>query len=177
MPNIETPRLNLKPFTLEQVVTLIEEPERFDEVSEFPAATGLRDFFVSGEVDHAWVTQVKEGIDSPPWTLGFAVIDRVTNSIVGTGGFKGPPTSDAIVEIAYGIVPSFEGRGYATEVAAALTAYCFENGVEHVWAHTLPIPNASNRVLTKCGFQFGGEVNDPHDGAVWKWERHHTKSA
>ena len=167
----------LKPFTAEQLITLIEAPERFDEVSEFPAAVGLRDFFVSDEVDDAWVAKLKAGVDEAPWSLGYAVVDREVKSIVGSGGFKGPPNSDGIVEIAYGIVPSFEGRGYATEVAAALTGYCLENGIGHVRAHTLPVPNASTRVLTKCGFQFAGEVVDPDDGLVWRWERHTSQSS
>ena len=38
-------------------------------------------------------------------------------------------------------------------------------------AHTLPTPNASTRVLAKCCFQYIGEVIDPEDGLVWRWER------
>lgn len=33
-----------------------------------------------------------------------------------------------MVEIAYGIVPSFEGRGYATEAARALIHFALETG-------------------------------------------------
>ena len=32
--------------------------------------------------------------------------------------------------------------------------------------------NASTRVLTKCGFRHIGQVIDPEDGPVWRWERH-----
>ena len=32
--------------------------------------------------------------------------------------------------------------------------------------------NASTRVLTKCGFRHVGEVMDPEDGLVWRWEKH-----
>jgi RimJ/RimL family protein N-acetyltransferase len=28
------------------------------------------------------------------------------------------------------------------------------------------------RVLAKCGFQHIGEVIDPEDGLVWRWEKH-----
>ena len=38
-------------------------------------------------------------------------------------------------------------------------------------AHTAPTANASTRVLAKCGFDFVGEVMDPEDGRVWRWER------
>jgi ribosomal-protein-alanine N-acetyltransferase len=76
-----------------------------------------------------------------------------------------------MVEIAYGIVPEFQGRGYATEVARALVTYAIESGlVRTVRAHTLASPNASTRVLKKCGFTFTGEVIEPDDGLVWRWE-------
>ena len=62
--------------------------------------------------------------------------------------------------------------GYATEAAQSLTEYAFSSGkVRVVRAHTLPEPNASTRVLTKCGFRRIGEVIDPEDGLVWRWER------
>ena len=40
-----------------------------------------------------------------------------------------------------------------------------------VRAHTLAERNASTRVLEKCGFGLVGEVVDPEDGPVWRWER------
>jgi RimJ/RimL family protein N-acetyltransferase len=77
-----------------------------------------------------------------------------------------------MVEIAYGIVPSFQLRGFATQVAAALTAHATGNeSVRLVRAHTLPERNASNSVLKKCGFHYVGEVTDPDDGLVWRWEK------
>ena len=76
------------------------------------------------------------------------------------------------MEIAYGIAPEHQGKGYATEAAEALTAYAFGSGqVRVVRAHTLPESNASGRVLTKCGFRNIGEVIDPEDGLVWRWEK------
>ena len=75
-----------------------------------------------------------------------------------------------IVEIAYGIVPS-QGAGYASELARALISHArADSRVELIIAHTLPTENASTSVLTKCGFVFRGEVDDPDDGRVWRWE-------
>ena len=82
----------------------------------------------------------------------------------------GPPR-DGVVEIAYGVAPDFEGRGYATEAARALVDIAFQSSeVKRVIAHTLERTNASSRVLLKTGFQCAGQVIDPEDGAVWKWE-------
>jgi ribosomal-protein-alanine N-acetyltransferase len=72
----------------------------------------------------------------------------------------------------YGVVPAYEGRGYATEAAGALLRFAAEDDrVRLVRAHTLPEANASTRVLRKCGFVHIGEVVDPEDGLVWRWER------
>lgn len=169
--SLRTEHLLLNPFTPEQLIALIETPEEFERLSGYPAATGLREFFVSGEVNPAWVASLRSVRAPDPWSLGFAVIDIESQSIVGSGGFKGPPDADGVAEIAYGIVPSFEGRGYATAVARVLSAYCLENGAKRVRAHTLPVKNASNSLLSKCGFHFTGEVVDPDDGLVWRWER------
>jgi hypothetical protein len=35
----------------------------------------------------------------------------------------------------------------------------------------MPEINASARVLEKSGFQKTGEIIDPEDGPVWRWER------
>ena len=121
------------------------------------------------QVSPAWLEQMRT---SPPsaWTHGFAMVDRATNAAVGSAGFKGPP-ADGMVEIAYGVDPEYQGRGYAKEAAAALVDFAFSNGdVRVVRAHTLPEKNASTSVLTACGFEFLGQVMDPDDGLVWRWE-------
>lgn len=167
---IETEHLQLHPHSPEQLLALIDAPGRYEGLSGFPAAAGLREFFVSGEVSSDFLASLR-ALDGPdPWHLGFAVVHPATRTVIGSGGFKGPPNSDGMVEIAYGIVPEHEGRGYATEVARALVAYALRSDtVRLVRAHTLPTPNASTKVLTKCGFDFVGEVIEPDDGLVWRW--------
>lgn len=169
---IETECLRLVPFTPQQMVALIEQPDRFAALAGVPAAPGLRDFFVSGEVQDAWLANLRTLEQADPWTLGFAVIHREAQSVIGSAGFKGAPDEDGIAEVAYAIVPAFEGRGHATEVTRALVAWAFGSGrVSLVRAHTLPANNASTRVLGKCGFVRKDDVVDPDDGPVWRWER------
>ena len=82
------------------------------------------------------------------------------------------------MEIAYGIDPAHQGKGYATEAAEALVLFAFgDDRVRLVRAHTLPEANASTRVLTKCGFRRTGEVVDPEDGLVWRWEKRREPAA
>jgi RimJ/RimL family protein N-acetyltransferase len=169
---IETDDLRLVPNTPDQLLALIEQPELYEQLAGFPAAPGLREFFASDDVSPAWLASLRTFQHSDPWQLGFAVVHRESRCVIGSAGFKGAPDSEGMVELAYGIVPSYEGRGYATQAASGLVAYAFESGlVQIVRAHTLPTPNASTKVLKKCGFKFTGDVVDPDDGPVWRWER------
>jgi [ribosomal protein S5]-alanine N-acetyltransferase len=123
------------------------------------------------ELSAAWLSMLEASSEIDPWVHGFTLIHESSGTAVGSCGFKGPPDAEGMVEIAYAIAPEHQGKGYATEAAAALVTYAFgSDAVRLVRAHTLPMPNASTRVLTKCGFQKVGEVIDPDDGLVWRWE-------
>lgn len=174
MEAIETAHLRLRPHSPADLVALIDGVEQFEQRIGMRAADGLRDFLVSDDVSPAWLERLRESVTGPtdPWFHGFGVIHRESNMMVGTTGFRGPPDDDGVVEIGYGIAPSYQGRGYATEAAAALVAFAFDHdAVRVVRAHTRPDANASTRVLAKCGFTFTGPVEDPEDGLVWRWER------
>jgi len=124
------------------------------------------------EVSPEWLARVRAATAGDPWALAFTAVERATGSAVGSCGFKGPPDADGVVEVAYGTDPSHRGRGYATEAAQALAALAFASGrVRLVRAHTKPDNGASARVLAKCGFRRVGEVVDPEDGPVCRWER------
>jgi ribosomal-protein-alanine N-acetyltransferase len=118
-----------------------------------------------------WLARLHASTSPDPWVHGFSMLQSTTGVMVGQCGFKGPPDEDGMVEIAYGVASDQEGKGYATEAARALLAYAFRlDGVKLVRAHTLPASNASKRVLAKCGFQYVGEINDPEDGLVCRFE-------
>ena len=155
--NIETSRLLL---TLE---SLDETRARIDAMS----ATDKLD--LSAE----WLSLLASATTADPWILGFNITNRESKECIGQCGFKGPPNSDGVVEIAYCVEPKQQGNGFATEAAGALVQFAFQhNTVNLVLAHTLPESNASTRVLTKCGFRNIGQVIDPEDGPVWRWELH-----
>ena len=107
----------------------------------------------------------------PRWG-SFLAMDPGSRLVVGTCSYKGPPDADGAVEIAYFTLPVYEGRGYATAMAALLTARAGASPpARAVRAHTLPERNASVRILEKLGFAHLGEIVDPEDGPVWRWER------
>jgi [ribosomal protein S5]-alanine N-acetyltransferase len=106
----------------------------------------------------------------PCWG-GYLTVDVENATVVGTCGFKSGPLGDGSVEIAYFTFPEFEGQGFATAMAEKLIALALASpAVRHIIAHTLPEPNASGRILTKVGMQWMGEVDDPEDGKLWRWQ-------
>jgi RimJ/RimL family protein N-acetyltransferase len=102
-----------------------------------------------------------------PW--GSYVVE-LDGEPVGVGAFKSAPSASGEVEIAYMTFPAFEGRGHATATIAALVAIAVGAGARPI-ALTLPEENGSNKALRHNGFAFAGEVIDPEDGLVWRWER------
>jgi len=124
------------------------------------------------EVSPDWIARVKETEVGDPWALAYTIKERVGGVTVGTCAFKGPPDSDGMVEVAYGIEPEHQRRGYATEAAQALVDFAFASGqVNLVRAHSKTDNNPSQRILARCGFHLLGEVIDPEDGLVYRWER------
>ena len=121
------------------------------------------------EISPQWLALLEKSAPQDPWVHGFHVVNDA-GATVGLGAFKGPPI-DGIVEIAYAIEPEQQGKGHATAAAAALAAFAFASSqVRIVRAHTLPGGIASQRVLLKSGFEKIGEMVDPEDGLVWRFE-------
>ena len=122
------------------------------------------------QVSPDWLARLDASPESDPWSRSFRLVHRESGAVVGSCSFKGPP-ADGAVEIAYSIDPEMQGQGFATEAARALVDFAFSSrDVRVVRAHTLPEANASTRVLARCGFKHVGEVIDPEDGPVWRFE-------
>jgi ribosomal-protein-alanine N-acetyltransferase len=113
---------------------------------------------------------VPAAVDELHWG-GYVVIDDSTREVVGSCGFKAKPTEEGTVEIAYFTYPGFEEQGYATAMARKLIDLAIRSPeVRCVIAHTLPEQNPSTHVLSNVGMSCAGEVTDPEDGKVWRWE-------
>ena len=172
--HIETKNLRLVPHAPEHLRALLQGPESYARSFGAQPAEGFVDFVGAGfkEASPDWLVRLETATVADVWIDGFALLHLASGTVIGMAGFKGPPAADGVVEIAYGVMPGHQGKGYATEAAQALVAYAFNTSqVRVVRAHTLPEANASTRVLGKCGFQRIGEVTDPEDGLVWRWEK------
>ena len=168
---IKTKRLILAPHLPRHLRALLRGTVEFENTAGLRVADGIRDQLLSASPD--FFARVESGKQPDPWLFGFGIIHVGHNMLIGTCGFPGPPDPEGFAEIAYGIAPPYQGKGYATEAAMALIEFVRNDSrVKCICAHTLAETNASTRILEKCGFKKVGDTVDPENGiAVWRWER------
>ncbi|MGB8196244.1 MAG: GNAT family N-acetyltransferase [Acidimicrobiales bacterium] len=156
---IESPHLLLRALTAaeaEEIVTEDRTGRSWAPDYPTPPDVGIAAIALAGRAAFA--------SDEMPWGL-FVIVDKSDGLNVGGIGFKGTPNERREVEIGYGICPSRQGHGVATE---ALNALCdFVGGrVGAIVAETDGDNIASQRVLEKCGFQRDGGSDD-----LLRWRR------
>lgn len=102
-----------------------------------------------------FLDKLVSGEDQAGWWLRFVLLrgDDAARVLIGSAGYKGPPSPGGALEIGYGIVASHRRKGYATEVVQGLAAHAFRlPEVTRVVAETLPELAGSIGVLQRSGF-------------------------
>ncbi|MFY9934389.1 MAG: GNAT family N-acetyltransferase [Streptosporangiaceae bacterium] len=153
MSDIVTSRLVLRQVTDEDVTAVLSGQQQAGWAEDFPS---------DGDRVIARVL-AKYGMPADEEGRRFGhrlVVERESGLVVGGVGFFGPPQGGE-VEIGYGIVPSRQRRGYATEVVRAMVADVIDlEGVQTVIA-TVDLDNvASIRVLEKSGMKLSGRTEE-----------------
>jgi RimJ/RimL family protein N-acetyltransferase len=90
----------------------------------------------------------------------FQIILRETGEVIGDIGFHGPPDEAGTVEIGYGIVEQYRGRGLVGESAVAICGLAWSRPeVTRIIAQTDEGNAASAGVLRHAGFREDGIAN------------------
>jgi RimJ/RimL family protein N-acetyltransferase len=148
---IETERLRIRPVEPEVDAEPLYELYGNEEAMRFvlrPASRNVRE-----------VRDRLEGIVE--WTRSgwglWALEERESDRIVGLAGLFPLAGEGPEIELAYHIVPSRWGRGYATEAGAALLEAAWrETALGQVVAIAVPENRASTRVMEKLGMSCQG---------------------
>lgn len=154
------PRLDLVLVTVEQLLLRA--------ASDGPVPLGYADPHDVLDPDDSplrWrVPQVLADPSSNPWLIRIAV-DRETGTIVGQVNFHAPPDDEGVVEIGYRVLPAYQGRGYATEIARTMWDYAAAHpDVRTLRANVRPDNEPSRRIIEGAGFAKVDEEIDPEDG-------------
>jgi RimJ/RimL family protein N-acetyltransferase len=78
---------------------------------------------------------------------------RDDNRAIGGLGFHGPADHNGSTTIGYGLIPSAQGKGYASEALRALLAFARARGIISVTGATDHDNVASQRVMTAVGMR------------------------
>lgn len=101
---------------------------------------------------------------------GWAILandgERAPPRLVGIAALIGRPDEDGEVELAFGLMPEFRGRGYGSETVRTLAAWAFANGAARVIAHLDAEDTHAAQTLAKNGFADTGQP--PYPG-VARW--------
>jgi RimJ/RimL family protein N-acetyltransferase len=145
---------------------------RPDDLDDFAALTGDPEIVrymgdgqpLSRELTRQWIDVSLANYRERGWGC-FGVTTKDEDRLIGFAGFARPPGRPGIVELIYAFAPAHWGRGYATEVAAALVAFGFDQcDMTRIEATVFPANEGSKRVLAKIGMAYAGRKAD-HDGA------------
>jgi ribosomal-protein-alanine N-acetyltransferase len=161
---IATERLELVPATAELTRAALEgEPALAARLGALVPATWPPEFLDPPALEFT-LDRLVEGPQQAGWWLHFVVLARgpTGRTLIGSAGYKGPPSPDGTVEVGYGIVRDHQRQGYASETVRGLLEHAFAvPAVQRVIAETLPELTASIGVLRKCGFRLIGDGSEP----------------
>jgi len=111
--------------------------------------------------------QMRADPEAQQWLVR-ALVRRRDGAMMGHAGFHGPPGTTGLspgkVELGYTVFPSFRGKGYATEAAAALMGWAEGQGVRRFVVSVAPGNEPSLAIVRKLGFVQTGEQWDEEDG-------------
>jgi len=106
-----------------------------------------------GEGWYGWAILANEGERAPPRLVGIAAL-------------IGRPDDVGDVELAFGLLPEFRGRGFGAETVRTLAAWAFQNEARRVVVHLDAEDAGAAHTLTKSGFADTGEQEYP---GVARW--------
>jgi RimJ/RimL family protein N-acetyltransferase len=173
LPPPASPHLEFRPLTIEAIAALIAGDRQVLEAetrARFPEPLSA-----PPEMDHALPT-MRDSLRADPASAfwgPFLIVLAETGEAAGSAGFLSQPGHDGLRELGYSVYPSFQGRGIASEAAAALVAWALaQPGTSSVRATIPPWHVASQRVAAHAGLRRTGRIEtDPDEGPVEVWER------
>jgi [ribosomal protein S5]-alanine N-acetyltransferase len=165
--SIETERLLLVALVPEDIEALITGD--LERVSLLTGFTFLPEDPKLG-TDLSWhLRALQADSNQRSWRIR-VIVERCSNTVVGSINVKGPPNADGDVEIGWGLIENARRKGYATEASAAVLNWVVQQpGVSSISA-TIPDDNRpSQRLAARLGLIRTGE--NRRNLPLWKCDR------
>lgn len=165
--DIQTERLTLSVLLPEEIEALLA-----GDVRRVEYATGFRyppDDPNRG-VDLNWhLRALRADSNQLLWRIRL-IVERSSNTVIGSINLKGPPDENGDVEIGWGLNEAALGKGYATEAAQAVMQWILQQPGVRLVSATVPVDNtASERVARRLGLTRTETTR--RNLPLWKCER------
>lgn len=162
--DLVTEKLRLVPCSVEILQSLIDDAIDLSKLMGVQVPEG----WPAQELKEVAPYFIKVLSESPDMTgrLCWFIVEKEQNIVIGSIGFKAKPDKDGVVEIGFGIDPSFRRNGYATEAVKVFTGWALsQNDIQKVTAECEPDNKSSIKVLEKADMQ-----KTSIEGNMVKWE-------
>lgn len=150
---METKRLRLRPFLMS------------DAEAVYAYASLLEVGNAAGWKPHASIEETRRIIEAvfmnPEADTTFAIVDKYTNHVIGSIGYRSDPHRmyAGCASIGYVLHPNYWGNGLMREAVAMILDHIFTATYYDIVAVDHAIENIrSKRVIEKCGFQYEGTL-------------------
>jgi len=152
METLETERLRLRPFTLDDVDAYYQRISSDPDVMRYLPGGKPRP-----RIDSQWVIgYFMRHADLHGFGV-WALEDKASGTLIGHAGLEFIPNAQDEIEIAYTLAKAYWGRGLATEAARASLSYGFEAlNLPEIYALAFPENAASQNIMRKLGMHYEG---------------------
>ena len=170
---ILTERLSLIPATATHVLAELRGNSAFGDLVHAVVPASWPPGEYNRDAQQYFLNSLNEAGEAGVGWFGWYAVrhadQHVPATLVGCGGYFGPPSVTGVVEIGYSVCPEWHGQGYATEMTRALVAHVTQHAaVSRVVAHTHADNSASMAVLWRCGFA-QEIISDQADAWLFAW--------
>ena len=171
---IHTGRLTLIPATAQHVAAELESDAAFSALINAVVPASWPPGQYDRDAQQYFLQALTEAGDAGTGWFGWYALSRANETndatVIGCGGYFGPPSDEGVVEIGYSVCAEAQGRGFGTELARALVEHVRKyRDSMRVIAHTHDDNQASILVLERSGF-VRAEVSDQPDAILFEWK-------
>lgn len=169
-PVLKTKRLTLRRLESKDAQTLLI-------YHSTPTETEFVDTMVYETIEQVekYILKMNEGVDTFKWII-WAIVDRVTDQLMGTISLWNLEDEEALCETGYGLLSEFRGKGYMSEAIQAVESFGFEQmALETIDAYTNVLNVPSLQLLEGAGYVKIGQCVDeqtltgiPMDMAIYR---------
>lgn len=152
--HLETSRLILRPFTMDDVPAVHRNWETDEKVTEFLRWKNAQSISETADVLHSWVNSYS-GKDFYQW----AIVPKELAEPIGTISAVGMDERISMVHIGYCIGSRWWRMGYTSEALGRIIPFFFEEvKVNRIESQHDPNNPNSGKVMLKCGMIYEGTL-------------------